>query len=131
MLAAAPSMLPPWLLQAILLAEEPPQNLKEYDPEWARAFWSGAATMNCSNDRMLKSVKVPVLFTHHFRMIDDAMGALSGAISDLQVSYARKLIESAGQRLEYRSFPEMGHSMHEQDPNLYVETLRTWAQTVS
>ena len=33
---------------------------------------------------MLRSVKVPVLFTHHFRMIDEATGALMGASSDLQ-----------------------------------------------
>ncbi len=37
-------------------------------------------TSGCS-----RSVKVPVLFTHHFRIIDEATGALMGASSDLQV----------------------------------------------
>ena len=50
---------------------EPPQNLKEYDPEWARAFWTGTVAASCDHARMLASVKVPVLLTHHFRMVDE------------------------------------------------------------
>ena len=46
---------------------EPPQNLKEYDPEWGRAFWTGSVAASCDHERMLRSVKVPVLLTHHFR----------------------------------------------------------------
>jgi len=124
MVAAAPSMLTEWMLTFAPLADEPPQNLKEYDPEWARAFWSGTATIGCDHARMLKSVKVPVLFTHHFRKIDPNNGALIGAVSDLQVNEARRLIETTGQRFDYHSFPEMGHSMHGQDPALYAETLQ-------
>jgi hypothetical protein len=75
---------------------------------------------------MLKAVKVPVLFTHHFRMIDEA-GLLRGAISDLQAARVRELIEGAGQAFDYRSFPTMGHSMHGQDPKLFADTLREWA----
>ena len=45
----------------------PPQNLKEYDPEWGRAFWTGTVAASCDHARMLARVKVPVLLTHHFR----------------------------------------------------------------
>ena len=130
MLAEASSTLPTWLLQFATLPAEPPQNMKEYDPEWARAFWSGSASAGCDHRRMLQSVKVPVLFTHHFRKDDPETGALMGAVSDLQASRARFLVESAGQPFEYRSFPEMGHSMHGQDPQLYVKTLTDWAQAL-
>ena len=106
--------------------EEPPQNLKEYDPEWARAFWTGSVGASCDHARMLKAVKVPVLFTHHFRMVDDE-GLLRGAISDLQAGRVRELVEGAGQTFDYRSFPQMGHSMHGQDPKLFADTLREWA----
>src|SRR4030095_6114452 len=46
-----------------MFPEEPPQNLKEYDPEWARAFTTGTVGANCDHARMLAGVKVPVLFT--------------------------------------------------------------------
>jgi hypothetical protein len=77
---------------------------------------------------MLKSVKVPILFTHNFRKINPVNGALMGAISDQQVNETRRLIEAAGQPFDYHSFPEMGHSMHGQDPALHVATFQTWAQ---
>ncbi len=126
MVAAAPARLPKWMADFMPLGDEPPQNLKEYDPEWARAFWSGTATIGCNYVTMLRSVKVPVLFTHHFRMINPENGALMGAVSDHQVAEARKLIEAAGQTFTYQSFPEMGHMMHHQDPALYATTLTTW-----
>jgi hypothetical protein len=79
---------------------------------------------------MLASVKVPVLLTHHFRRIDEATGELMGALSDLQAARARTLIEAAGQKVVYRSFPSMGHAMHMQDPKLFAETLVQWAATL-
>ena len=127
---AAPSRLAPEMLRFFGLKTEPPQNLKEYDPEWARSFWTGLAAASCPHVRMLAQVKVPVLFTHHFRMVHPENGILLGAVSDLQVSEARKLIEAAGQSFTYHSFPTMGHSMHGQDPALYVETFKNWAQTL-
>jgi pimeloyl-ACP methyl ester carboxylesterase len=108
---------------------EPPQNLKEYDPEWARAFWTGTVGASCDHARMLASVKCPVLFTHHFRTID-AEGRLIGAISDLQAERACAIIEATGHPLVYKSFPRMGHSMHGQDPALFTETLVEWAATL-
>ena len=124
-------MLPEWMTTFAPRGEEPPQNLKEYDPEWARAFWSGTATIGCDHSRMLKNVKVPVLFTHHFRKINPVNGALMGAVSDQHVSEARRLIEAAGQPFEYHSFPEMGHSMHGQDPALYAATFRAWTRSLA
>ena len=47
---------------------------------------------------MLASVKVPVLLTHHFRMIDEATGVLIGALSDLQAARVRELVAAAGSR---------------------------------
>ena len=32
--------------------------------------------------------------------------------------------------LRIRSFPEMGHSMHGQDPKLFTDTLVEWAKTL-
>ncbi len=89
MRAAAATELPPWI--AFLVEDGPfagnggpPQNLKEYDPEWGRAFWTGTVAASCDHERMLSSVKVPVLLTHHFRMIDEQTGGVRGAMSDVQ-----------------------------------------------
>ena len=57
MVAAAPGELPAWL--AALFSQPAPaplQNLKEYDPEWARAFWTGTVAASCDHARMLASV---------------------------------------------------------------------------
>jgi pimeloyl-ACP methyl ester carboxylesterase len=128
MAAAAPRELPPRLamLAGALRAPEPPQNLKEYDPEWARAFATGTVAASCEHERMLASVKVPVLLTHHFRVVDEATGALMGALADVQAARVRQLVGATGQRIDYRSFPSMGHSMHGQDPKLFRDTLVEW-----
>ncbi|MCD0449442.1 hypothetical protein LO762_09600 [Actinocorallia sp. API 0066] len=48
MVAAAPSEPPPWMMFPFeadgTTGAEPPRNLKEYDPEWARAFLTGTLT---------------------------------------------------------------------------------------
>ena len=49
MVAAAPAALPAWMAPMLPRGGEPPQTLKEYDPEWARAFWSGTASVNCAH----------------------------------------------------------------------------------
>ena len=53
MVAAAPAALPAWMAPMLPRGGEPPQTLKEYDPEWARAFWSGTASVNCAHHLML------------------------------------------------------------------------------
>ena len=80
---------------------------------------------------MLASVKVPVLLTHHFRVVEETTGMLMGALSDLHAARVRALIEGAGQTVEYRSFPQMGHAMHQQDPKLFAATLVEWAAKLS
>jgi pimeloyl-ACP methyl ester carboxylesterase len=127
---AARSELPPLLAGLFRGGDEPSQNLKEYDPEWARSFWTGAWAASCDHARMLASVKVPVLFTHHSRRIDEKTGTLIGAISDLQVSRVREIIGATGQRFQYESFPSMGHPMHQLDPGLFARTLEAWTATL-
>ncbi|MET8627642.1 alpha/beta hydrolase [Kitasatospora sp. NPDC004669] len=128
--------LPPVLAQGLaqmadfMGGEEPPQTWKECDPEWARAFAGGSAGASCDHARMLASVKVPVLFSHHFRKIDEESGRLQGAISDLQVRHARELITRAGQRFDCKSFPTAGHVMHQSDLQTYVTVLREWISTL-
>ena len=84
-----PTSCPPGWPACPRLRDEPPQSLKEYDPEWGRAFWTGTVAASCDHARMLKAVKVPVLFTHHFRRVDETTGLLMGAISDVQVGAGR------------------------------------------
>ncbi len=131
MVAAAPTELPGWMAAVAgfmgAAGDEPPQTLKEYDPEWGRAFWTGTVAASCDHARMLSSVEVPVLLTHHFRMVDEATGHLMGAMSDLQAARVRALIEEAGQTVTYRSLPEMGHSLHGQDPEQFAAILTEWA----
>lgn len=114
-------------LSFIPVPEEPPQNLKEYDPEWGRAFWTGTVAAACDHERMLRSVTVPhVLLTHHMRAVDEGTGFLFGAMSDQQAQRVRDLLTGAGVDVTYRSFPDVGHSMHGDRPDLYVETLCAW-----
>ena len=117
----------PLHLRFIPVPEEPPQNLKEYDPEWGRAFWTGTVAAACDHDRMLRSVTVPhVLLTHHMRAVDDATGFLLGAMTDQQAARVQTLLTDAGVNVTYRSFPDVGHSMHGDRPDLYVDTLVEW-----
>jgi pimeloyl-ACP methyl ester carboxylesterase len=104
----------------------PPQDLLEYDPEWGDAFASGRATVNCDHDTMLRQVKVPVLFTHHFHYVDPDTGNLVGSLTDQQVHRVRQLVEGAGNSFTYRAFPDIPHSMHGSDPTTYVDTVTAW-----
>ena len=119
-------------LRFIPVPDEPPQQLKEYDPEWGRSFWTGTVAASCDHERMLRHVKVPsVLITHHMRMTDDASGFLFGAMSHQQAQRVRDLLTGAGVTVEYRSFPDVGHSMHGERPALYVETLLDWVKGIA
>ncbi len=127
MIEAAKIELPDWLSKFVepLFGSdgEIPQRVKEYDPEWARAFWEGSVYASCDHARMHASVKCPVLYTHHFRNVDESRGSLLGAASDLQAKYVCELISGAGQQIDYRSFPRMPHSMHGPDPKLFAQLL--------
>lgn len=118
-------------LRFIPVPDAPPQNLKEYDPEWGRAFWSGSVAASCDHERMLRDVKVrSVLLTHHMRITDPASGFLLGAMSDPQAERVKHLLAGAGVEVTYRSFPDVGHSMHGDRPELYVETLLEWVRSL-
>jgi len=108
-----------------------PPSLREYDPEWARSFASGLASRGCDHARMLAHVRAPVLFTHHFHRVDEHTGHLIGAIADVQVRRTRDLIEAAGQPFEYLPFPQIPHSMHGADPELFTRVISNWAASVS
>lgn len=130
MRAAAPDRLPQWM-RAFPIGEEPSQDLKEYDPEWGRAFWTGRVAASCDHERMLRSVKVRrVLLTHHFRVVDETTGVLMGALADVQATRVQELLGEGGVRVDYRSFPTVGHSMHGTEPDLYVDTLLDWVGTL-
>ena len=129
-IAAAPQVLPPWLAGVFPMPAEPPQHLREYDPEWGRAFWTGTVGASCDHDQMLRAVNVPVLLTHHFRHVDPLTGLLMGAASDPQVARVRALLVDAGVPIDVRSFEKMGHSMHGQDPQLFVDTLLDWTASL-
>jgi pimeloyl-ACP methyl ester carboxylesterase len=127
---AAPGHLPPWL-RMIPVPDVPPQNMKEYDPEWGRAFWSGTVAASCRHEQMLRQVKVPaVLLTHHFRVVDEATGALLGAMTDQQAQRVQDLLAEAGVSVTYRSIPDVGHAMHDEDPERYVDTVLEWVETL-
>jgi pimeloyl-ACP methyl ester carboxylesterase len=114
-------------LRFIPVPDEVPQHLKEYDPEWGRAFWTGAVAASCDHERMLRSVKVShVLLTHHLRVVDEATGFLLGAMTDQQADRVEALLVEAGTAVDRRSFPDCGHSMHGDHPEQYVDTVLDW-----
>lgn len=128
MLEASKTELPEWLSRALVPLMfgndgQVPQRLKEYDPEWARAFWEGSVFASCDHARMLAGVKCPVLYTHHFRYVDETDGHLMGAASDLQAKRVCELVKLAGNAIDYRSFPQMPHSMHDAKPEQFADLL--------
>ncbi len=120
-------MFPPLKGGTPAVVGQPPQNLREYDPEWGRSFASGLATAGCDHATMLSHVKVPVLFTHHYHQQDQETGIYQGAISTPQANRVRQLVTAAGQDFTYLDFPGMPHSMHGHQPELYTHTVTEWA----
>jgi pimeloyl-ACP methyl ester carboxylesterase len=140
--AAIPTELPTYVLMALQRMQigappdpsapnEPPQNMKEYDPEWARSFWTGLASAGCDHLNMLASVTVPILLTHHFREIDPVTGGLMGAVSDQQVARARELVTAAGQPFDVVDLPDMAHAMHAHEPQQFTATIVDWASSLA
>ena len=85
---------------------------------------------SCDHARMLAQVKTPVLLTHHSRGVEPVTGLFAGPLSDEQAQRAGDLIRAAGQRFEYQSFPDMGHFMHAQDPDLYARIVTEWVASL-
>ena len=116
------------LLRMLPFPAAPPQNLKEYDPEWGRAFWEGTVAKNCPHEMLLAQVKRPVLLTHHMRYVNPQNGNLFGAMSDLQADKVRELVAAAGAPLEYASLPDAAHAMHNADPKRFADLVAGWAK---
>ncbi|HWD29595.1 MAG TPA: alpha/beta hydrolase [Rhizomicrobium sp.] len=123
--AAAISEVP--FLRMIPFGPEPPQNMKEYDPEWGRAFWEGTVAQSCAHETLLSQVKVPVLLTHHARNVMEN-GNLMGALSDLQAAKVRELVTAAGAKIDYESLPDAAHAMHAADPERFAKVVGDWAK---
>lgn len=117
-------------LQRLGTLPEPPQAMKEYDPEWGRAFWEGTVAANCPHDRMLAQVTTPVLLTRHAWHEDPDTGELAGAMSEVQFRMAQRLMRSAGADVAVRSLPDAQHVLHLVDPPRYVDVLTEWAATL-
>lgn len=127
---AVKTTMPPMLAARPYDETSPPQMLKEYDPEWARAAIEGAKYDNFDRVRMLRAIKTPVLMTHHARGIEPQTGLSIGAMTDEDANQVRECITSTGNRFDYHSFPEMGHFMHVQDPDLYARIVTDWVATL-
>jgi pimeloyl-ACP methyl ester carboxylesterase len=108
----------------------PPQNLKEYDPEWGKATVNGTLSASCDHSRMLSHVRCPILFTHHSTLLSIITGSSKKAVINDMMEQIEKLIKDAGQPFTYLSFPKIGHFMHSQDPEQYVRTILDWAKTL-
>jgi pimeloyl-ACP methyl ester carboxylesterase len=115
------------LMKMIQLPPEPPQNLKEYDPEWGRAFWEGTVAASLPHEVMLAKVKVPVLLTHHSRMVLPDTGILLGALTDQQAAKACEIVTAAGQSIDYLSLPDAMHAMHNTEPVRFARAVTDWA----
>jgi pimeloyl-ACP methyl ester carboxylesterase len=67
--------------------------------------------------------------------VDHGLKEQTADVGEVQINYAtadpqsnrvRELLTGAGVDVSYRSFPDVGHSMHGENPELYVETLCDW-----
>lgn len=115
--------LPSWM--SALVTDVPSQSMREYDPEWATACVTGTMG-SCDHELLLSAVRVPILFTHHFHMVDEH-GHLMGASTDQQAAAVCRLVEQAGQPIDYRPFPDAAHNLHSTNPALFAATLTDWA----
>lgn len=126
-LKAAAKVDPSPVLRMFPFPDAPSQNLKEYDPEFGRAFWEGTVAASCPHDLMLAQVKTPVLMTHHARIVFPDDGRLMGALSDTQAAKACAIMREAGAAVDYLSLPDAAHAMHAAQPERFAQAVRDWA----
>lgn len=107
-------------------APEPPQHFKEYDPEWARSWATDLANAACDHQALLAQIKVPVLFTRHFRRTDPDTGHSGGATTDIQAHNAHRLMRATGQTVTLLDLPDAGHLLHENEPERYAKIVADW-----
>ena len=120
-----------WMRRDRRSRDEPPQNLKEYDPEWGRAFWTGtvAAVVRpradaaqrqgrrcCSPTTSASSTTRPA--------------CCSGRCPTSRPQRVQELLTEAGVARRVPLVPDVGHSMHGTGPELYVDTLLDWTATL-
>ena len=107
MRAAAPDRLPAWM-QAFPIGDEPRQELKEYDPEWGRAFWTGTVGRVVRPRADAPQREGAARPAHpplpHGRR--DHRASLMGALADVQAQRVQELLREAGVTVDYRSFPD-------------------------
>ena len=108
--------------------DEPPQSLKEYDPEWGRAFWTGTVTGGCDHERMLRlgegagAVHPPL---PPGRRVDRR--AHGGQLGRAGRPGPRAASRARATRSSSSRCPR-GALLHGQDPKAYADTLTTWAR---
>ena len=129
-LRAAAAVDPAPILRMFPFGAEPPQNLKEYDPEWGRAFWEGTVAKNLPHETLLTKLRTPVLLTHHMRVVNPENGHLFGAMSDVQAAKVRELIGEAGVPFAYESLPDAAHAMHNADAKRFAAVVTGWAKSL-
>jgi pimeloyl-ACP methyl ester carboxylesterase len=115
------------LLKVVAQAAEPPQNWKEYDPEWGRASVNGSLWAGCPHEVVLEHVKAPVLITHHARRVL-ADGTQTGAMSDSQASKVMETLKGIGVAVEYQSMPDAAHVLHSADAPRFAKAVTEWAR---
>ena len=52
-------------------------------------------------------------------------------MTDEQAQRVQEILIGAGIMVTYRSFPDVGHAMHSEKPELYVETLLDWVKSLA
>ena len=118
MAAAAPAELPAWIagLRIGRRSGRAAAELKEYDPEWGRAFWDGhrRGSLRPRADARRAS-RSPCSSPTTSGMVDERR-ACSWAPSPTSRPNESASSSPEPAALRLRSFPTMGHSMHGQDP---------------
>ena len=72
-----------------------------------------------------------MLLTHHMRITnDDDAASCSARCPTSRPSGCRTSSPAPASPSTYRSFPDVGHSMHGDKPDLYVETLLDWVKSL-
>ena len=129
------SLPPPLQMVASAFAhgEVPPQNLKEYDPEWAGVLDGDRLAWGARMIRMLTAVKGPVLFTHHFRMVDEQSGYfwVAHLRSAGRTGGERDLVDCSRPPLRVRVVTVDGLIHSAVGRVQFVNTLTSWDQSLS
>ena len=129
--AAAPDVLPAWIAGVL-----PDARRAAADPERVRprvgpgVLDRDASPRRATTTGCCATSRCPCCSPTTSATSTTTTGLLMGASSDTQAARVRELLAEAGVAVDYRSFDTMGHSMHGQDPQLFVDTLVDWVATL-